>query len=195
MRELPSARRLGFLAGTLLWGAVCLYAADIPRPVPATTFRTPDGGQIDLSKYKGKVIALEFLLTTCPHCQRCSSTMQKLYRELGDRGFQPVGVATNEMAHMLIGDYVKKLGLTYPIGFTAYDVAVQWLQHPAMLTMYMPQLVLIDRKGMIRAQFPGEAEFYKDEESNMRKEVEALLKEPAAGAAKPAGKKATKKAS
>ena len=113
--------------------AMILPAADIPRPVPDTVFRTPDGGSIDLSKYRGKVVALEFLLTTCPHCQKCSQMLQKLHQEYGPKGFQVVGIATNSMSHMLVGDYKKNFGLTYPVGFTEHQTAVQWLQHPMML--------------------------------------------------------------
>jgi hypothetical protein len=54
-------------------------------------------------------------------------------------------------------------------------------------------MVFIDRKGVIRAQYPGSDKFYENEEANMRKEIEALLKEPGGAPAKPAGKKATKK--
>ncbi len=46
-----------------------------------------------------------------------------------------------------------------------------------MLTLWMPQLVFIDKNGAIRAQFPGTADFFKDEETNMRKMVEKLPKE------------------
>src|SRR5688500_1177909 len=152
MRFFRSVLTAGILSATFI---LALSAADIPRPVPATTFRTPNGGVIDLAQYKGKVVALEFLITTCPHCQKCSVVMQKLYKELGPKGFQPVGIATNEMAHMLVPDYVKKFALTFPVGFTEYKTAVDWLQHPPMLTMYMPQVVMIDKKGIIRMHHPG----------------------------------------
>lgn len=158
-----------------------ISGADLPRPVPATTFRTPDGSLIDLAKYKGKVVALEFLLTTCPHCQKCSALLQRMYQQYGPQGLQVVGVATNQMAHMLVNDYRRDLGLTYPVGFTAHETAVEWLQHPVMLTMYMPQLVFIDRNGMVRSQYPGTDKFFLDEEANMRREIEALLKEPVRG--------------
>jgi hypothetical protein len=63
-----------------------------------------------------------------------------------------------------------------------------------MLTLYVPHLVFIDRKGVIRAQYPGSDKFYENEEANIRKEIEALLKESAAAPAKPAAQKGTKKA-
>jgi hypothetical protein len=42
----------------------------------------------------------------------------------------------------------------------------------------MPQLVFIDRKGIVRAQYAGDDDFFKEaEETNMRKQIEALLKD------------------
>jgi peroxiredoxin len=174
----------------LLSFSMTLAAADVPRPSPALSFRTPTGATVNLADYKGKVVALEFLITTCPHCQRCSSLLQKMYQEYGPRGFQPIGVATNDMAHMLVPDYVKTYGLQFPVGFAKREVAHEFLQIPLMLIMYVPQLAFIDRQGVIRAQYGGQDKFFQDEENNMRKQIEALL-----GAAKPAAgaRKAVKK--
>jgi hypothetical protein len=47
----------------------------------------------------------------------------------------------------------------------------------------MPQVVIIDRKGVIRHQVPGGDKFFENEEKNMRDVVLPLLK---AGAATPA---------
>jgi len=42
----------------------------------------------------------------------------------------------------------------------------------------MPQLVFIDRKGEIRAQYAGDDKFFaEDQEKRMREQIEALLKE------------------
>lgn len=176
------------LAIATLLGALFAVAADIPRPAPAAVFKRPDGQVIDLSHYKGKVIALEFLITTCPHCQKCSRLLQKMQNEFGTRGFQALGVATNDMSHMLIPEYIKNHDIRFPIGFTSRDEANSFLQHPSMLIMYVPQLVFIDRKGTIRAQFGGQDAFFKDEENNLRKQIESMLAD-AGGAAKPAARK------
>jgi peroxiredoxin len=174
--------------------ATVLRGADIPRKAMPLAVRKPDGGVIDLAHYKGKVVAIEFLLTTCPHCQRSSQTIEKIYKELGPKGFQPIGIATNDMAHMLIPEFVKKFGLSFPVGYSAREVAIEFLQHPMMLTMYMPQLVLIDRNGMIRFQHGGsDTKFFENEENNLRSEVTKLLAEGAPSG--PAAKKSPGKKS
>lgn len=166
--------------------AVSLPAADIPRPAPSMVFNTTNGAPIDLAKYKGKVVALEFLNTTCPHCQKCSQALQKMQQEYGSKGFQALGVAINDMSHMLVPDYVKNFGLTYPVGYAPREKAHEFLQHPTMLIMYVPQLVFLDKKGIIRAQYPGGDKFYADEEKNMRAQIEALLNEKVTTTAAPA---------
>lgn len=179
--------------------ALPIFAADIPRPAPQMTFPLVNGGSIDLAKYKGKVVALEFLNTTCPHCQKCSQALQKMQQEYGPKGFQALGVAINEMAHMLVPDYIRNYGLTYPVGFAQREKAHEFLQHPTMLIMYVPQLVFLDKKGTIRAQYPGGDKFYQDEDRNMRTQIESLLKESGPTAAPtgaaPGKKAAPKKAS
>lgn len=161
-----------------------LFAAQVPRPAPELVIRQVNGKQLLLSQYRGKVVALEFLQTTCPHCQTCSALLNKMYQEYGPRGFQPIGIAFNDMATMLVPDYVKQLGLKFPVGVATRDEVVGFLQHPVMEIMYVPQLVFIDRNGVIRAQHPGGSDFFKNEEPNMRKQIEALLKESAKSAPK-----------
>lgn len=156
---------------------LCAFGADIPRPAPELTFKTISGQDVSLSKYRGKVIALEFVLTTCPHCQRTARTLSKLYQELGPRGFQPVGLAINDMAHMLIPDFVRDQQVNYPVGYGTRELASSFLQHPIMLQMMMPQLVFIDRTGTIRAQYAGTDQFFLNEEKNMRETLLPLLNE------------------
>jgi peroxiredoxin len=156
--------------------ATLLFAAQIPRSAPDFTFLLPGGKQASLNAFKGKVVALEFLLTTCPHCKKCSSSMQRLYDELGNKGFQPVGVAINDGAQDLVPGYVKELRLTYPVGVGERNKVIDFLQHPVMLTMMMPQLVIIDKKGTIRAQYAGTDSFFQNEDENLRNVIEPLLR-------------------
>jgi len=173
---------------TLLLAALAAFslaAADVPRPAPDFTVRMADGKDFKLSDYKGKVVVLEFLLTTCPHCQHASQTMNKVYRELGPKGVQPIGVAVNDMANMLVSDYVKQFNLDFPVGWSLREPVISFLQHPVMLMMSFPNLVIIDRQGQIRHQFPGGDPFFQNEEKNLREVLLPLLNEPASRKAAP----------
>lgn|GEM_PF-199147 len=157
--------------------ALPLSAAQVPRPAPEFAVKLPNGEQLLLSHFRGKVVALEFLLTTCPACQDASRTLNALYKQYGPRGFQPIGVAFNDMAMMLVPDYIKNLGLTFPVGVGTRESVLDFLQHSPIMRMLVPQLVFVDRKGIIRAQYSADDPFFLDKEKNMRAQIEALLAE------------------
>ncbi|MEK7405015.1 MAG: TlpA disulfide reductase family protein [Acidobacteriota bacterium] len=170
------------LFSTVLALAAALPGAEASRPAPEYAVKLPSGQQLLLSQFRGKVVALEFLLTTCPACQDASRVMNQLHKEYGPRGFQPLGVAINEMAMMLVPDYVRDLQLGFPVGVGTRESCLDFLRHSAVLRMMMPQLVLIDRKGVIRGQYAGDDPFMKDKEKSLRAQVEALLNETAGAA-------------
>jgi len=157
-----------------------LRAADVPRKAPELAVELVNGGQVLLSQFRGKVVLIEFVHTTCPHCQHDSLIVEKLYKELGPRGFQPIAAAFNDNAIMLVPDFVKLLGLTYPVGVAPRDTVIEYLQHPSAEPFYVPQMVFVDRKGFIRAQHGGIDDFLKDDiEQHLRDLIEPLLKESA----------------
>ncbi len=157
--------------------AVSAGAATIPRPAPELEFRMAGRQVAKLSQWRGKVIVMEILLTTCPHCARTSQVMDRLQGEYARRGVQALGVTLNDQTGDLTADYVRALGLKYPVGRASRDDVTTFLQHPPMISMMVPQLVFIDRKGMSRAHYPRTDPFYKNEEEGMRKMLDFLLRE------------------
>lgn len=169
--------------------AAAAAAAEVPRRAPEFAFELPGGKPVLLSQYRGKVVLIELLYTTCPHCQQSAKTLSRLYTELGPRGFQPLGVAFNDMASLLVPDFIKQFQPNFPVGYAQREPVLQFLQHPSILRYVVPQMVLIDRKGIIRGQTPAEGaeEFY--DEKSLRGKIEALLREPAGPSKKTAAKK------
>lgn len=168
--------------------------ARVPRPAAEFAIQMVNNKQpLLLSQFKGKVVCVEFLLTTCPHCQNASQILQKLYTEYGPRGFQPVGIAINpeneEMAKLLVPTYTQSFKLTWPIGWSPRSPVYDYLERPQLYQLFMPTIVFIDKKWNIRAQHIGNEDFFKDEEKNMRKMIEMLLAESSGGAPRAAAKK------
>jgi peroxiredoxin len=157
-----------------------LSAATLPRQSPEYAIKLTSGKQVLLSSHRGKVVALMFVMTTCPHCQTTCQFMEKLQKEYGPRNFQPLAVAFNEMSIMLVPDFIKSSGATFPIGYDNREPVFNYLQRSTSLQTYVPIMVLIDRKGMIRAQYMGDDVLYSDPEKNIRAAVDKLLKEPVA---------------
>lgn len=174
---------VGLGAAASLGGLNLFADMQVPKPAPELVITLNSGELILLSKLKGKVVVLEFLLTTCPHCQRCSAVMQKIYNEMGgEKAFTALGAAVNPddltQARMMIPEYIYKLGLKFPVGYTKREMAYQWLgADQSKGPVYFPQLVFIDRSGMIRAYHPGtDTKFFEDEEYNVREVIQDVMK-------------------
>jgi peroxiredoxin len=181
------------IAALLMLGS--LMGATLPRKMGEFGFELPNGKQALLSQYKGKAILLSFFSSTCPHCQTASKFIEKLNKEYAPQGFQPIGVCFDPMAKMLVPEFISKQGLTYPVGAATNDQVLEYVQHPQGMIPYVPMFLLIDKQGMIRAQFqPGiNDDFYKNLDANLRAEVEKIVKGTPSKAA-PAKSTATKTA-
>jgi peroxiredoxin len=172
------------LAAWLIVSAVA-SGAEVPRKAPEFAVQMPKGGQILLSQHKGKVVCLEFLYTTCPHCQHASQLMSKLQTEYGPKGFQALGVAFNDFANMLVPDFVRDFKVNYPIGVGTREAVHTFLQHNPDHLLNIPQVVIIDRKGVIRHQSQARNDTVSATEPFLRTTIEKLLKEPGPQKARP----------
>jgi thiol-disulfide isomerase/thioredoxin len=169
-------RELIALAAGMAAGAGRVFGATIPRPAGPLEFVSNLGAKVRLSDLKGKVVVVEWMLTTCPHCQKSSVVLSRLQTEYGARGLQVIGVAINEGAGQEMAKYAALYATTFPIGLGKHMQASDWLQVPPMVRMLMPQLAIVDRKGMIVEQHAGDDEkFFANEEANLRATIERLL--------------------
>lgn len=169
---------VGLLILSLLW--LPAGAATVPRRSPEYAVKLTTGQQLLLSSYRGKVVALLFISTDCPHCADTCQMMERLQKEYGPRGLQTLAVAFNPMAIMLVPEFLQRTRVTFPVGYDERDTVLKYLEVSPMLRIYVPIIVFVDRKGMIRAQHLGDDSFFAAQEKNIRATLETLLKEPAA---------------
>ncbi len=135
--------------------AMSLSAADSEfRKAPELAFKVPGQGEKLLSQYRGKVVALEIIYTTCPHCQAASKVMSKIQQEYGPRGLQVLAVAVNPNADLLVENFAKDFQVNFPVGWTLQDQAATFMGFSSSYFV-VPQLALIDRKGYIHYQTPA----------------------------------------
>lgn len=170
------------MAAALVASALTLHGAQIPRPAPDLAWYAADGSQIQLSKHKGKVVVLEIMSTTCPHCQQSAQLLSRLQTEFGNK-VQVLGMAINDDANA--ADFIRTYRVNFPVGKGKREDALGFLQHSVMSPFYFPGLVFIDQKGMIQAQYHGADAFVStSQESNIRQQIQKML--GSAGSAKPA---------
>jgi len=139
----------------------------------------PGGKSTPLSSFKGKVIVIEFLFLGSQHCMRVATTLNKLYEELGSRGLQPVGIAFGPDA-TAANTYLatKNLKLNYPVGYADTSGVDTYLARGKDEVLNVPQVIVIDREGLIRAQRglkPGDPQL--ENEDSLRRLLQSLLNE------------------
>src|SRR5216684_2282934 len=74
--------------GYVLLAASVLFAAGelSNRRAPGFALPSPDYSHLyDLQDYRGKVVLIDFMSTTCPHCQVLSTTLEKVHAKYGDK--------------------------------------------------------------------------------------------------------------
>lgn len=129
-------------------------ALESVRKAPEFAFSVPGKGQELLSQYRGKVVALSFIFTTCPHCQAESKYLTKLQGEYGSKGLQVLAVAVNANADLLVENFAKDFQVNFPVGWANAE-QMQTFMGFGSQRYVVPQLVLIDRTGNIHWQTPA----------------------------------------
>lgn len=179
-------RKLVLVLSLIAAGAV---AQDLPRKAPELSFTIPGQGEKLLSQYRGKVIALEFISTTCPHCQAMVGVMNKLQQEFGPRGFEAIDVAPNVTQltptpaerDALVQNFVQGFHPDFPVGYTTYDQEVAFMNFSLVDRTVVPIVVLIDRNGMIHWQSPAMGDPQLQDANVLRQHIQELLALPVAG--------------
>ena len=164
----------------LAFFASLLHAQEPPVPRPATDFgfQTGPDQYTWLSEYKGKTCVVAFILTTCPHCQYTTGILTRIQKEYAARGVQVLESAIDPMASLRIADFRKKLGVTFPVGYNEQNYGLKFLGLPENTPMLVPQIVMIDAKGIIRVQYSGDSPRMKDDiqEKSLREDLEKTIK-------------------
>jgi peroxiredoxin len=153
------------------------------RKSPEFTIHESTGKTLLLSSFKGKVVVLEFLFIKSEHCLRVAKTLNKLHNEFGPRGFQSVGITFDppngpNTGGQFISYMVDYFKLTYPVGYSAKAEVDTYLGRTGKQILNIPQIVVIDRRGLIRATSGGAGGDPKlEDENSLRNLIDSLLKE------------------
>jgi thiol-disulfide isomerase/thioredoxin len=168
-------------AAVLAFSAASLSAKPpVPRPARELSVVEANGKLTLLTSLKGKVVYVQFLFTTCPHCQALSGVLTKLSHDLGPQGFQALGVAFDDnVTPARAGLYARQFA-GFPVGYASRATVESYLGMTDDDRFVVPQAVIVDRKGVIRAQTDVQGTENLQREDYLRTFITSLLKEGAA---------------
>jgi peroxiredoxin len=124
-------------------------AWETPHPAGEFVIHMTDGSQKLLSSYRGKVVVMAFMYTTCTHCQHTAGVLAKINSEYAGKGVQFLGVAIDAGAQQGLATFLKITGANFPVGYASSDQAMKFLRGPSD-GWYVPMLAFVDRNGMMR---------------------------------------------
>lgn len=170
------SRRI-FTASILVAVSLCMSAA--PRPSPDFTINIVNGQPLHLSQYRGKVVVLAFIITTCPHCQAATRMLSGLQKEFGPRGLQVLEAAISMQPDMEVPKFIETYSPAFPVGSTSYQEVMTYMGYGPKERRYTPYVTFIDRAGMIQGQFDGMSPF--NDETVQLKNYRAIIEKLLAG--------------
>jgi peroxiredoxin len=163
----------------------CAFAVSLPpvtRKSPEFTISEPSGKTMLLSSFKGKVVVLEFFFLQSARCMHLAKTLDKLGGEMRSQGFQPVGVVfdppkVRTSADKLLPVFAGNYKLSFPIGYAQKEDVDTYLGRTGTDLLAIPQVVVIDRTGKIRAATGDHVNPDLENEDSLRTLIDSLLKE------------------
>jgi len=131
----------------------------VNRKAPEFVRRDLRGQSVNLAQLRGKVVLLSFWATWCAPCETEMAAFAAWQRQYAAQGLVVIGISMDD-DEASVRKAVQKLRIDYPI---AMGDAALGKRYGGVLGL--PMTFLIDRKGVIRAEFQGEADLKKIEAS------------------------------
>jgi len=123
------------------------------RRIPSFTLPDVNATYHDILDYRGKVVVVEVMQTTCAHCQAMVPILEKVQNKYGSRlAILTIVVPPDNMD--TVKEFATRFRVTYPILFDCGQAAAALLKvTPQNPKVDFPHLFLVDSKGMIREDF------------------------------------------
>lgn len=141
---------LALLAATLLFASGELSN----RRAPGFALPDPDYSRFyDLQDYRGKVLLIDIMSTSCPHCQLLSTTLEKVKSKYGEK-IAILSVVLPPDNQATVAKYKTVNKISTPIVCDMGQMTISYMNaKPGMSHIDVPHLFVIDPQGMIRNDF------------------------------------------
>ena len=137
-----------FLLGILGFSGECVAQLSLSLSLPDT-----HGNTQDVSKYKGKIVVLNFWATWCVPCQHEMPLLAEMQRKYEDKGVSVLGASVDdEKSQPLIQPFAEKNRIFFPLLVGATTDQMQQLQ----LGEVIPATAFFDADGNLIGRVLGE---------------------------------------
>ncbi len=124
-------------------------ATAIGQPAPEIKLPSPNGEEIALSSFKGKVVLIDFWASWCGPCRKEMPNVVKAYAKFKNKGFEIYGVSLDQDKDHWV-EAIAKDGITWP---QVSDLQKWGSQVVRLYNIQgIPFTVLVDKEGKILAK-------------------------------------------
>jgi peroxiredoxin len=141
------------------------------RRAPGFSLADSKFQQHDPQDYKGKVLIVEFMQTTCSICMRLTDSLIRMKAKYGDK-IGILSITTLPDNYQTADKFAAEHKVPWPILFDSGQVMMSYLKvTPVNPKVNFPHLFIIDGNGTIRDDFEGA-----DDPAAISAEIDKLLK-------------------
>lgn len=122
-----------------------------------------DGVKLDLAKYRGKGVLINFWATYCPPCEKEMPYLESAYLDYKNQGIEVLAVNVEEPM-LIVNKFVSQKNVSFPILLDRYGEVAK-----SYGVLNLPTTFLINSDGVIVDTVSGEMS-----EENIRKYLETI---------------------
>ena len=112
--------------------------------------------QHDPQDYRGKVLLVDIMLTSCPTCSQLADMLVEVKKKYGDK-IAIISVVTLPDTFAEADAFKAKHGITWPVVFDSGQMIASYLQvTPSNPKVTFPHLFVIDGQGLIADDYGEE---------------------------------------
>jgi peroxiredoxin len=156
-------------------GAVFAAGEYSNRRAPGFSLSDSHFQQHDTQDYRGKVLIVDFIQTTCAVCQKLTDVLLRVKASYGDK-IGIMSITTLPDNYGTVDKFVAERKISWPVLFDAGQVMASYLKiTPANPKVEFPHMFIIDKVGTIRYDYNG----YDDSHlttTSISEDIDKLLK-------------------